>query len=99
MTKAEIVDRICDKNKLTHTDGINIVEATFEIIKGSLGRGENVKIIHFGNFVVRTKNPRKGRNPRTGEEIVIPKRKVLHFSASPAMKKAVNSEGDDGSPA
>ena len=50
MTKAEIVDRICDKNKLSHTDGINIVEATFEIIEGSLGRGENVKIMRFGNL-------------------------------------------------
>jgi integration host factor subunit alpha len=88
MNKAEIVSRICEKNGISDTDASNIVEATFEIIKASLGRGENVRITHFGNFAVRTKNPRAGRNPRTGEEIVIPKRNVLGFSASPAMKKA-----------
>jgi integration host factor subunit alpha len=89
MTKAEIVDRVCDKNKLSHTDGINIVEATFEIIKASLERGENVKIKNFGVFVLRKKNSRSGRNPRTGKEIVIAARKVLSFKAAPAMKKAV----------
>ena len=50
MTKAEIVDRVCDKNKPSRSDGINTVEATFEIIKASLERGENVKIKNFGIF-------------------------------------------------
>ena len=95
MTKAEIVDRVCDKNKLSHTEGINIVEATFEIIKASLERGENVKIQNFGIFAVRTKNPRSGRNPRTGKEIVIAARKVLSFKAALAMKKAVATTQSD----
>ena len=90
MNKAEIVSRICEKNGISGTDATNILEAMFEIIKASLGRGEKVKITHFGNFTVRTKNPRTVRNPRTGEEIVISERKVLRFSPSPAMKKAVN---------
>lgn len=90
MNKAEIVSRICKKNGISDTDASNIVEATFEIITASLGRGEKVKIMHFGNFAVHTKNSRTGRNPRTGEEMVIPERKVLGFSPSPAMKKAVN---------
>jgi len=91
MTKAEIVDRVCDKNKPSRSDGINTVEATFKIIKASLERGEKVKIKNFGNFAVRTKHRRRGRNPQTGEEIVISGRKVLTFTASPAMKKKVNS--------
>lgn len=95
MTKAEIVDRVCDKNKPSRSDGINTVEATFKIIKASLERGENVKIKNFGIFAVRKKNSRSGRNPRTGKEIVIVARKVLSFKAAPAMKKAVATTQSD----
>ena len=62
MTKAEIVARVSEKKELSNTDAAEIVEATFEIIKASLERGEKVKIKNFGNFAVRTKR-RRGRNP------------------------------------
>ena len=91
MTKAEIIARISEKNGLSRIDATNIVEATFEIIKASLERGEKVKIINFGNFAVRSKRERRGRNLRTGADIVIPARKVLTFTSSPAMKKALNN--------
>jgi integration host factor subunit alpha len=64
--------------------------ATFEIIKASLERGEKVKISNFGNFAVRSRKQRKGRNPQTGAEIVIPARKGLTFKASPAVNKTIN---------
>jgi hypothetical protein len=56
-----------------------------------LERGENVKISGFGNFVVNTKRPRKGRNPQTGDEMIITGRKVLTFKASQIMKKSLNT--------
>ena len=91
LTKAEIVSRICEKNRISNPEIFNVVQAIFEVIKASLERGEKVKIKNFGNFAVRTKHRRRGRNPQTGEEIVISGRKVLTFTASPAMKKKVNS--------
>lgn len=91
MTKAEIVSRICEKNRISNTDAANIVEATFEVIKAALERGENVKLMNFGQFAIRAKNARRGRNPHTKVEIVIPAHKVVTFSAGPAMKKAVNT--------
>ena len=67
-----------------------MVESIFEIIKGHLEQGEKIKISGFGNFVLNTKRPRKGRNPQTGEEIVISGRRVLSFKPSPVLKKAIN---------
>ena len=95
MTKAEIITRICEKAHISKDDAINIVEGTFEIIKASLERGESVKISTFGTFVVRTKRTRKGRNPQTGAEIVIPEHKVLTFKTSPVMKKTVGMTPTD----
>jgi integration host factor subunit alpha len=89
MTKAEMIDQMCEKAHLSKDDATNIIEATFEIIKASLERGERVKISGFGSFVVRTKDPRKGRNPQTGAEIVIPGRKVLTFKPSQLVRKTV----------
>ena len=67
-----------------------MVESIFEIIKAHLERGEKIKISGFGNFVLNTKRPRKGRNPQTGEEIIISGRRVLSFKPSPVLKKAIN---------
>ena len=88
MTKAEIIARISEKNGLPRIDATNIVEATFEIIKASLERGEKVKIINFGNFAVRSKRERRGRNPKTGTDIVIPAHKVLTFISQPRYEKS-----------
>jgi len=93
MTKAEIITRIYEKVGFSKKDATDVVEATFDIIKGCLERGEKVKISGFGNFVVNTKRPRKGRNPQTGDEIIIVGRKVLTFKASQIMKKSLNSMG------
>ena len=69
MTKAEIVEHIYERVGFSKKESAELVEKVFEIIKGTLAEGEKVKISGFGNFVVREKNARKGRNPQTGEEI------------------------------
>lgn len=91
MTKADIVARIYEKVGFSKKEAADVVEATFEIIKGSLEKGEKVKISGFGNFVVHSKRPRKGRNPQTGEEIVIVGRRVLTFKASQILKNNLKS--------
>ncbi len=90
MTKAEIIARIDEKVVFSKKQATDVVEATFEIIKGFLEKGENVKISGFGRFVVRSKNPRRVRNPKTGEEIIIQGRRVLTFKASPILKETIN---------
>ena len=99
MTKAEIIARIYEKVGFSKKDATDVVEATFDIIKTCLERGEKVKISGFGNFVVNTKRPRKGRNPQTGDEIIIVGRKVLTFKASQILKKSLNSMSPSQSPA
>ena len=90
MTKAEIIARIYEEGGFSNKQATDVVEATFEIIKSCLEKGENVKISGFGSFVVRSKNPRRGRNPKTGEEIIIKGRRVLTFKASTILKETIN---------
>jgi integration host factor subunit alpha len=90
MTKADIVERIYEKVGFSKKEATDVVESIFEIIKGHLEQGEKIKISGFGNFILNTKRPRKGRNPQTGEEIVISGRRVLSFKPSPVLKKAIN---------
>jgi integration host factor subunit alpha len=91
MTKADIVERIYEKVGFSKKEATDVVESIFEIIKGRLEKGEKVKISGFGNFVINAKRPRKGRNPQTGEEIVISGRRVLSFKPSPVLKKSINT--------
>ncbi len=90
MTKAEIIARIDGKVGFSKYHATDVVEATFEIIKSCLEKRENVKISGFGNFVVRSKNPRRGRNPKTGEEIIIKSHRVVTFKASTILKETIN---------
>lgn len=91
MTKADIVERIYEKVGFSKKEATDVVESIFEIIKGRLENGEKVKISGFGNFVINAKRPRKGRNPQTGEEIIISGRRVLSFKPSPVLKKSINT--------
>jgi integration host factor subunit alpha len=90
ITKAELISQICKKHGLKKPDATHIVEGMFEIMKATLERGENIKISGFGNFVVRTKRPRMGRNPKTGEEMLITGREVLTFKPSHILKKSIS---------
>ncbi|MFV1951794.1 MAG: integration host factor subunit alpha [Nitrospinota bacterium] len=91
MTKADIVERIFDKFGSSKKDIAEVVDLVFETIKGTLEVGDEVKISGFGNFSVRHKRERKGRNPQTGEEIRISERKVMAFKASQILKKVINA--------
>jgi len=92
MTKADIVQQIYEKVGFSKKESGEIVESVFSIIKRTLEKGEHVKISGFGNFMVRDKNSRKGRNPQTGEEIEISARKVITFKPSQVLKNNMNSD-------
>lgn len=92
MTKADIVEQVYQNlGGFSKKEAAEIVEFVFETIKGTLERGEKIKISGFGNFVVRQKKERTGRNPQTGEEIVIAPRKVLTFKPSQVLKNIINT--------
>ena len=90
MTKADIIERLYGQVGLSRKESGDVVELVFDAIKASLERGEKVKISGFGNFVVREKAARVGRNPQTGETIKIAASKKPSFSASKALKDSVN---------
>ena len=91
MTKAELIESVHDRNSnLTKKEAAALVESIFDTIKESLEAGENIKVSGFGNFQVKDKSARRGRNPQTGEEIEIAARRVLTFRASPVLKKSIN---------
>jgi len=92
MTKADIVERVKAKAGFTLKESVEVVEELFELIKDTLERGENIKVSGFGNFEIKEKADRRGRNPQTGEEITIHARKILIFKASAMLKQAINSE-------
>ena len=91
MTKADLIGALYEKVGLSKKESSQLVEIIFETIRAALEKGEKVKISGFGNFNVRSKKVRRGRNPQTGEEIKISARSVLTFKASPVLKKALNS--------
>jgi len=90
MTKADIVEAIYEKVGFSKKEAADLVEMVFETIKETLENGEKIKISGFGNFVVRRKQPRVGRNPQTGEEITITDRRVLTFKPSAVLKESLN---------
>ena len=91
MTKADIVDKVCDRvGGFSKKEAADLVDNVFDVMKDVLERGEKIKISGFGNFVVRDKKPRPGRNPQTGQEITIEARRVLTFKPSNVLKAALN---------
>ena len=92
MTKADLVETIYEKIGFSRKESAEIVDLVFDLMKGTLESGQKIKISGFGNFVVRDKNSRTGRNPQTGEEIVITARRVLTFKPSQVLKNSLNGE-------
>ncbi|MDP9149437.1 MAG: integration host factor subunit alpha [Myxococcota bacterium] len=94
MTKAEIVQALYSKvGGFSRKESAELVDLVFEMMKETLGVGEKIKISGFGNFVLRDKRQRPGRNPQTGEPIRISERRVLTFKASQILKQALNTPG------
>ena len=95
LTKAELADILVDKvSNVTKNDAKEIVELFFEEIRSTLARGEEIKISGFGNFQLRDKPQRPGRNPKTGEEVPITARRVVTFHASQILKGMVEHSYD-----
>ncbi|HSO41079.1 MAG TPA: integration host factor subunit alpha [Labilithrix sp.] len=93
MTKAEIVQALYTRvGGFSKKESADIVDLVFEMMKETLGRGEKIKISGFGNFVLRDKRQRPGRNPQTGDPIKISERRVLTFKASQILKQALNAK-------
>lgn len=92
MTKADIVEKVYGKIGFSKKEASELVEMVFSTLKDVLHRGDKVKISGFGNFVVREKNERVGRNPQTGEQIKISARRVLTFRPSQVLKAMLNGE-------
>ena len=96
MTKADIVEKVYQKIGFSKKEASELVELVFDSLKEVLQRGDKVKISGFGNFVVRGKNERVGRNPQTGEQIKISARRVLTFRPSQVLKAMLNGEDTTG---
>ena len=91
MTKADIVERIYKEAGFSKKEAADLVDLVFKIIKDTLSRGEKVKISGFGNFSIRDKANRVGRNPQTGEAMQISARRVLTFKPSQILKEDITS--------
>ena len=93
LTKAHLADLLFEQIGLNKRESKDMVEAFFELVARSLIEGTDVKISGFGNFQIRTKAPRPGRNPRTGEAIPIDARRVVTFHASHKLKEQIQGNG------
>jgi len=90
-TKFELVQAVYNElGGFSKKEAADLVDQIFELMKETLGRGEMIKISGFGNFVLRDKRQRQGRNPQTGEPILISSRRVLTFKPSQLLKEDLN---------
>ncbi len=89
MNKSELATEVAKKTQLSKAKAWEAISATFESIRASLKKGQKVSLIGFGSFLVRNRKARKGRNPKTGQTIMIKARKVPAFSAGSELKKSL----------
>ena len=93
MTKSVLIEKVAEKVEgLTRNQTEIVVETVFGSIKKALMQGEKIEIRGFGNFRLKTRNPRKARNPKTGETVDVPGKKVLYFKVGKALKESLNKE-------
>jgi integration host factor subunit beta len=96
MTKAELVEDVARAAELTKKDAERLVEIVFESIIETLNQGEKIELRGFGSFRVRERGARRGRNPKTGDPVNIPAKRVPYFKPGKELKELIN---DDGPPA
>ncbi|MEW5790210.1 MAG: integration host factor subunit alpha [Pseudomonadota bacterium] len=96
VTKADLADMLFEKVGFNKREAKEIVESFFSEMRSALAQGEEIKLSGFGNFTLRQKNPRPGRNPKTGVEITITARRVVSFRASNKLKACVNGDTGEG---
>ena len=97
MTKADIARSIHQQAGVAESEAAELLERILALLRSTLQQGEPIIITGFGRFIVRKKGPRQGRNPRTGEAIIIPARKVVTFRPSSLWKAEVNAAGQGAS--
>jgi integration host factor subunit alpha len=90
MTKADIVGKIFEATDMSKSEAAEAVEAVFNLMKTTLESGESLKLSGFGNFLVKQKADRQGRNPQTGEKITITARQVLSFKPSKLLRDEIS---------
>lgn len=90
MNKTDLISAIAEKSSLTKADATKALDGLIEVVKDTLKKGEDVALVGFGTFKLRSRAARTGRNPRTNEEIKIPASKVPAFTAGKALKDHVN---------
>jgi integration host factor subunit alpha len=95
LTKAELAEMLFERVGLNKREAKDMVETFFDEIRGALERGHSVKLSGFGNFQLRDKPQRPGRNPKTGEEIPISARRVVTFHASQKLKSQIDDTDRD----
>src|ERR1700722_14648353 len=93
MTKADLVDKVTALGDLTRRDGEIIVDTLFESVIGALQSGDKIEIRGFGSFRPRQRNARIGRNPKTGEKVDVPAKRVPFFKPSKELRDSVNPSG------
>lgn len=98
VTRADLAEAVFRKIGLSRTESAHLVEMIVEEICSTIARGESVKISSFGSFLVREKNERIGRNPKTGEEVPISPRRVAVFKPSNVMKERILAAHDERKP-
>ena len=91
LTKAAIIQRVVEETGLTKAKAAQVVERALEIMKDSLASGNDVLVSGFGKFCVREKSPRRGRNPATGDELMLSARKVVTFKCSGKLRDRCNA--------
>ncbi len=90
MTKADLVEEVAKAADLTKKDSEQLVELVFDSIIESLKRGEKIELRGFGSFRLRQRNERKGRNPKTGEAVNVPAKRVAYFKPGKELKELIN---------
>jgi integration host factor subunit beta len=93
MTKADLVDKVTALGDLTRRDGEIIVDTLFESVIGALKSGDKIEIRGFGSFRTRQRNARIGRNPKTGDKVDVPAKRVPFFKPSKELRDLVNPDG------
>lgn len=92
MTKADLVERVAHEADMTKKDAEQLVEIIFDTIISTLNKGEKIELRGFGSFRLRSRNSRKGRNPKTGESVDIPAKRVAYFKPGKELKEVINQE-------
>ena len=90
MTKIDFIENLYEKLNLPKKQVVKVVESVFDIIRETLQREDKLMVSGFGDFIIRNKKARRGRNPKTGGDIMISPRRVLTFKPSPVLKTSLN---------